>query len=226
MDYLINMVSKGCKNANYTDFFIKKGYSKETISKYRLGYLPGGLCDYARDIDEKKEVLACYKYIIPEINQEDEIVYCISRYDENEMRAKLSFDIDKHFYIAASDRGIWNKKAFYQENPIFICETWTDALSVIDCGFEAISLNRIVNIVEVWKVLKILRCKKKFVLFGDNDYYGKQANDNLSRMLKSESHLFTIVEDFPKDIKDANEWFLYDRESFEDMLRRKSNELL
>lgn len=226
MEYLSNIVSEGFNNVKYTDFFIKKGYSRETIERYKLGYLPGGLCDYASDIGEEQEILACYKYIIPEINQENEIVYSISRCDENEMRKKLSFDIDKHFYIGSSDRKIWNKKALFQKKPVFICETWTDALSVIECGFEAVALNRIVNIVEIWKLVKTLKNKNKFILLGDNDNYGKQANDNLSRMLKSESHLFTVVEDFPENIKDANEWLLYDRESFEDTLRRKYDELL
>lgn len=226
MDCLSSVVSEGCNNINHTDFFVNKGYSRETIEKYKLGYMPEGLCHYVNNIDEESEVLACYKYIIPEINQENEILYFISRCDKNEMQEKLSFDIDKHFYVGASDRSIWNAKALYQEKPIFICETWTDALSVIDCGFEAVSLNRIVNIVEMWKIVKKLEKQRKFILFGDNDYYGIQANDNLSRMLKTESQLFTVVDNFPENTKDANEWFIYDKENFEDMLRRKNNELL
>lgn len=225
MNYLEKIVLEGIKNVGFTDFFNGKGYSDATIKKYMLGYLPKGLCEYANYIDEEQMVLACYKYLIPEISQDNEIIYTISRVDNNTANISLSFEVDKHYFIGASDRVIWNRRALFQEYPVFICETWTDALSVIDCGFEAVALNRIVNIVDLWKVIKNVN-NNKYVLFGDNDYFGKKANYNMARMLKSMSLKFTCVEHFPDGIKDANEWMLYDRVNFEETLRRKYNELL
>lgn len=226
MNYLTDIVLDGCKMNRCTNFFLNKGYSLETIEKYKLGYYPKGVSAYAHIIDEDKKVLKCYKYIIPEINQENEIQYLILRSDREEVLKQLNFNIDKHFYVGASDRNLWNKKALFKDNPVFICETWTDALSVIDCGFEAVSLNRIINIVELWKIVRNFKKQRKFLLFGDNDYYGKQANDNLIRMLSAEKRLWTVVDNFPSNIKDANEWFLFDKNDFKNTLRRKYNELL
>lgn len=225
MSYLNEIVLEGIKSVKFTDFFIRKGYSYETIKKYKLGYLPKGLSEYKKYINEEQVVISSYKMLIPEIDIDNEIAYIISRMDTENIDMPLSFDIDKHFFVGASDRVIWNRKALYQETPVFICETWTDALSVIDCGFEAVALNRIVNIVDLWKVIKLIN-NNKFVLFGDNDYFGKKANENIARMLKSESKEFTSVDYFPDGIKDANEWMLYDRVNFEETLRRKYNELL
>ena len=224
MNYLQKMIIEGIEHIDQTDFFQRKGYGEETICKYKLGYLPMGLCDYADAIDEEKEVLACYKYIIPEITKENEIKYAISRKD-SASNSELKFDIDKHFFVGSNDRIIWNKKALYQKEPVFICETWTDALSVIDCGYEALALNRIVNIVDLWKEIRNAN-KDNFILFADNDFYGKKANDNLTRMLESESRRFVCVDRFPDGIKDANEWMLCDRGTFKETVRRKHDELL
>lgn len=224
MTYLQNLIYEGTDHIDQTDFFKRKGYGEETIRKYKLGYLPEGLCDYAKVIDEEKVVLTCYKYIIPEITKENEILYAISRKD-SVSNCGLSFDVDKHFFVGANDRVIWNKKALFQQEPVFICETWTDALSVIDCGYEALALNRIINIVDLWKAIRSAN-KDSYILFTDNDFYGKKANDNLARMLESESRKFVCIDNFPDGIKDANEWMLFDRDSFKDILRRKYNELL
>lgn len=226
MNKLNDIVLEGNSNVMKTDFFIKKGYSLATINKYRLGYLEEGLKSYEGLIDEDSLILYCYKYIIPDYDENNLIKYCICRCDQKSMNSILSFEIDKHYYVGASDRIIWNAKALESVKPIFICETWTDALSVIDCGYEAIALNRIVNISLLWKNIKSLKRNNRFILFCDNDYYGKKANENLKNMLRNEKQYFSVVEEFPEGIKDANEWFLFDKDSFRDMLRRKSHELL
>ena len=225
MNHLDQIVLEGIEQIGLTDFFKKKGFSDKTITKYKLGYMPDGLINYSKYIEEDKKILSCYRYIIPDINNKKEISYLIARIEKNVAEFQLPFEIDKHYFIGANDRLIWNKKALFQKKPVFICETWTDALSVIDCGYDAIALNRIVNIVDLWKTISNLKTSK-LVIFCDNDFFGKKSNLNIAKMLSSLSIKFTCVDYFPRGIKDANECMQYDRVNFEEILHEKYNELL
>lgn len=207
------------KNVCSTNYFKNKGYSNKSIVRYRLGYLKDGLLPYADEIDEDKSILACYKYVIPNYDYENKLTYLILRCDQVSMQEQLSFEIDKTFMLGSFNNNIWNAKHLKSEQCVFVCETWTDALSVIDCGYNAIALNKINNIVDLWKCIKLYNLiNNKYILFCDNDYYGKKANNNLSKMMKEQKCDYVVIEHFPEEIKDANEWYIYDKNGFVKML--------
>lgn len=226
MEYTDKIVNEAKMNINKTDFFKKRGYSLSLIKKYNLGYLYNGMASFSEEINEDPDILKCYKYIIPDYNKYGKVNYLIARCDSETMKKVLNFEIDKNYMVGNCKQSLWNCKALISDEPVFICETWTDALSVIDCGFKAIALNRIVNIVSLWKEIKQKKsAAKNYILFCDNDYYGKKSNDNLKRMLEGEGCKTAAVNGFPQGVKDANEWFIFDKESFCEKLRSKVYEL-
>lgn len=225
---LSEIVAISKQNIYKTEYFQRKGYTQKILDKHCLGYLENGLRNYQKYITEDCSILSCYKYVIPNYDRNGNITYIIFRSDKKAVKDTLAFDIDSTYTIGNYNGLIWNEKALFEENPmIFINETWTDALSIIECGYSAIALNRINNITDLWKKIKdsSFLQNKKYILFCDNDYYGKKANDNLKKMLVSLKVHFIEISTFPENIKDANEWFLYNRVDFEKTLRGAINEL-
>ena len=230
MDCIIlnEIVTVSKQNVNRTGYFREKGYTRKTIERYCLGYLENGLEDYQEYTGEDRSILSCYKYVIPNYDRNGKITYIIFRSDKETVKERLPFDVDSTYIIGENNGLIWNERALFEDKQIvFINETWTDALSVIDCGYSAIALNRINNIPDLWKKIKVnpLLKKKKYILFCDNDYYGKKANENLKKMLISLDVQYIEMDEFPNNIKDANEWFLYNRVDFEQKLRGVTNGL-
>ncbi|WP_270771138.1 toprim domain-containing protein [Intestinibacter bartlettii] len=219
MELIEKIVLDAEKNVCNTNYFKDKGYGNKTILRHRLGYLKDGLLPYADEIDEDRMILACYKYVIPNYDFENKLTYLIIRRDEVSMKEQLPFEIDKTFILGNFKNNIWNAKDLNNEQCVFVCETWTDAISIIDCGYNAIALNKINNIVDLWKCIKFYNLiHKKYILFCDNDYYGKKTNNNLSKMMESQKCEYIVLNSFPERIKDANEWYIYDKNSFMKML--------
>lgn len=216
---VLNSIIKKSNYIKQTDYFEKKGYSEEIIKKFNLGFLPNGLLEYSSAIKEDKAILACYKYVIPQYFKNGNIDYIIFRKDTLiEEKLKIPFKIKKNFILGNKNK-LWNYQYLYslEENfYIFITENWTDALSVEEIGYRAISLNGVDNIKEFWKIIKELNISKngKFILICDNDFYGKRTNIFLKNILESLNIKALIYDKFPANIKDCNEWLQEDKKIF------------
>lgn len=215
---LHQIVEEGLQHIDETNFFRNRGLSEKFIKKYMLGYLPDGLLKYKNFIDEVPDVLSCYKYLIPDVDSAGEINYLLFRIDTNTMSNILPFEIDSTYRLGDFQGKIWNGKTLYPNDydVVFITESWTDALSIIQCGAPAIALHRITHILDLWKRLQVISKKtRKYILACDGDYYGKKANHNLVKMFSSLGINFEMFVDFPNSIKDCNEWFMFDKSAFE-----------
>lgn len=214
---LTQIVNDGIANITGTQFFIRRGLSQKVIRDNSLGYLPEGLLPYRQYIEESPEVLLCYRYVIPDFDEHGGINYLLFRVDSETMSAVLPFEIDSSYGLGDCIRRVWNSKCLYKDgmNVVFITESWTDALSIIQCGGMAVALYRITNVLDLWKILSNRPLTSiRFVLACDGDYYGRKANKNLGDMLRSLGHYFDTLESFPPGIKDCNEWLTYDKEAF------------
>lgn len=215
---LYQIVEEGLQHIDETDFFHRRGISDNIAKKYMLGYLPDGLSQYNNFIDEAPSILSCYKYVIPDIDSDGKINYLLFRIDSNTMFNVLPFEIDSTFSVGDFQGKIWNGKTLYKNNNdvVFITESWTDALSIIQCGAPAVALHRITHILDLWKQLQVVSYRtRKYILSCDSDYYGKKTNHNLMKMLLSLDLKCEIFVDFPKGIKDCNEWIIFDKSEFE-----------
>ena len=195
------------KNIGFTDFFQKKGFKADTIARYQCGFLPDGLAPFSKEIGDNENLLACYKYVIPNFDINDNLNYLLIKGDKNVANENVPFDIDQTYFLGDFYGKLWNEKVLFENHPvIFIAENWSDALSLINCGCEAISLNRIVNVAELWKIL--LKHEKSrnhfFVAACDNDYYGQKSNSNLNRIFSSMNCKIIELSEFPDGVKDCN----------------------
>lgn len=129
--------------------------------------------------------------------------------------------VSKHFYIARNTNTaaefryknpksahveIFNTAALYNENekPVFITEGIFDALSIIEAGAEAVSLNGTGNVPNLLQILKSKKTKNVIILAGDNDKPGLKATAELAAGLR-ELNIPFIVENVSGQHKDANE---------------------
>lgn len=208
MDHLF---LEGCKHIGETDFFTNRGYDTAVLEKYRIGYLQEGLKPFRKWLDEDERILSCYRYVIPNINKKGEITYIQFRSDKQAVKEQLPFDIDGTYMIGPSQGKIWNDKALFSEKKtVYVVETWTDAMSLIQWGYDALALNRINHIVDLWKRLRDNRDfqTNKYIIACDDDYYGKKANSNLASMFASMNVDYEIFDDYPENVKDINEGFV------------------
>lgn len=210
------------KKINNTIYFKNKGFSNKTIRKFNLGFLPNGLLKYKLEIQEDEEILKYYKYLIPQYSENGKIECLLLR--KSLEKTMLPFELNKTYELNYSKNKIWNCKYLFnlKNNPIvFITETWTDALSLEEIGYQAIAFNGIKNIFHFWKILKNIQDKDigYFISICDNDYYGNKANIDIQNILKNLNCKVKIFNKFPDNIKDCNEWLLYNKSNFKKSIK-------
>ncbi len=223
-DSLLRMILfDSVKNIGFTDFFQKKGFNADTVASYQCGFLPDGLAPFSKEIGDNEDLLSCYKYVIPNFDLNGNLVYLLIKSDKTVIHENVPFEIDPTYFLGDFYGKLWNEKVLFENHPvIFVVENWSDALSLIECDCDAISLNRVANVAELWKIL--LKYEKSrdhfFVAACDNDYYGQKSNSNLNRIFSSMNCKILELSEFPIGVKDCNEWLCYDRFSFEEALIR------
>lgn len=129
--------------------------------------------------------------------------------------------VSNHFYIARNTNTaaefryknpkrapveIFNTVALYNENekPVFITEGIFDALSIIEAGAEAVSLNGTGNVPKLLQILKAKKTKNVLILSLDNDEPGQKAAAELAAGLRDINVSF-ITKNVSGQHKDANE---------------------
>lgn len=188
--------------SNAERYIRERGISQETAEKYQLGRNvirpdKGGPFDLA-------EVL-----VIPT----SPTTY-ISRFlDPN-------CDSSSRYRNSAGEQHFFNEAALTEaKGPIFITEGAIDALSIIECGGEAVSLNSTANVNRLLKLLESNRPVQKLIIAMDSDDAGKRAEKELTAGLSKLDSPYSIVSDW-NDCKDANELLVRDRPAFEKLISK------
>lgn len=174
-DYL-----KACiKDADKTDYFQKRGLTKETVKKYCLGY------------DAKRNAI-----VLP---YSSELRYYQTR----------SISDKKFYKPTNEEAGaepLFNRKALWgtSKEPVFIVESPLCALSIMQCGGVSVSLCGVGGANKLVKEVKTKKPNAPLVLCLDNDEPGQKASASLEKELQA-AKIPYIVFNVARSKKDPNE---------------------
>ncbi len=114
---------------------------------------------------------------------------------------------------------VFNVNVLYESGvkEIFVTEGVFDALSLIEIGADALSLNSTSNVGILLEHLRQKKTEATLIVSLDNDGPGKSAKENLIRGLKELGISFTVA-DIYGEYKDANEYLQNDRDGFSKMV--------
>ena len=174
-DYL-----KACiRDADKTDYFQKRGLTKETVKKYCLGY------------DEKRNAI-----VLP---YSSELRYYQTR----------SISDKKFYKPTNEEAGaepLFNRKALWgtSKEPVFIVESPLCALSIMQCGGVSVSLCGVGGANKLVKEVKAKKPNAPLVLCLDNDEPGQKASESLEKELQTAKVPY-IVFNVAGSKKDPNE---------------------
>ena len=174
-DYL-----KACiKDADKTDYFQKRGLTKETVKKYCLGY------------DAKRNAI-----VLP---YSSELRYYQTR----------SISDKKFYKPTNEEAGAeppFNRKALWgtSKEPVFIVESPLCALSIMQCGGVSVSLCGVGGANKLVKEVKAKKPNAPLVLCLDNDEPGQKASASLEKELQA-AKIPYIVFNVAGSKKDPNE---------------------
>lgn len=183
-----------CKeNAYKTDYFQKRGINEETVYRCNLGF------------DEK----------------ENAIVIPYSKAMDYYQRRCIT---EKRFYkpktSEAGEEPLYNMQALRLKTrkPVFVVESPLCAISIIQCGGQAVALGG----TGAEKLLTIVKAKKPLgtiVLALDNDDAGRDASAKIRKRL-IELDIKTITCNIADNCKDPNELLMQDAEKLQKNIER------
>ena len=171
-----------------------RGISIETAEKYGIGFDPKA--------DPARSNHACPRLIIPT----SETHYIGRRTDGSSEYAKLN--------NKGATPGIFNERALYESETVFVTEGAFDALSILEAGAAAIAINSTSNAELLVKHLASRRTEATLVLCLDNDEAGKKSTEAIKAGLQR-LNISHITADICGGHKDPNEAFKADRGAFE-----------
>ncbi len=171
------------------DYMIKRGIRKDTIIKYKLGY------------DLKDSAI-----VIPYIDSGKN--YSIKRYIK---------DKNKRYKKQSGAEPIYNGGILLNRNvdvtEIFITEGQIDALTLLQAGYNAVSLGGVGH-QKLLNQLKDLKDCPYIILALDNDDVGLKTTHQIARGLNDLGLTDFISMQLPKGIKDPNELYCSSTEDF------------
>lgn len=174
-DYL-----KACiRDADKTDYFQKRGLTKETVKKYCLGY------------DAKRNAI-----VLPYSSE--------LRYYQTRSIADKKFY--KPTNEEAGAEPLFNRKALWgtSKEPVFIVESPLCALSIMQCGGVSVSLCGVGGANKLVKEVKAKKPNAPLVLCLDNDEPGQKATETLGKELQT-AKIPYVVFNVAGEKKDPNE---------------------
>lgn len=189
-EYIKNCIA----DIHKTDYFVKRGLTKETIQKFCLGY------------DTKKQCV-----VIPYSSEHK--YYQTRSIDSKEFR-KPPTEI-------AGAEPLWNVKALSATGAVFIVESPICAMSVMQCGGVAIATCGTSGINKVVSEIKAKKSKCTFILSLDNDEPGQKAQQELANHL-FELNIKYIACNIAGEYKDPNELLLLDAQMLSNNLKKAS----
>lgn len=108
-----------------------------------------------------------------------------------------------------SDKGLYNSR----NKPVFVVEGIFDALSIIEAGGEAVSLNSTSNARKLIEILKEKRTENTIILCLDNDDPGRATTAEMKAEF-DRMNISYVVEDICNGAKDPNEALTKNRNAF------------
>lgn len=186
------------KNVNQTRYFEKRGITEETVNRFNLGFDPHHRMDNNRYMQAVIIPTSDHSHVArntyPEAKNEDKV-----RKTRNTKSEFLN--------IAALDN----------TEPVFIVEGEFDALSILQLGFEAISLGGVNNIEKLCDIIKTKDSIPYLILALDNDEAGKDTTEKLKILLKK-LKVQHSAENICPGFKDANEALVKNRDQLKTKL--------
>lgn len=179
---IAKVIEIAASHIHSTDYFQSRGLSQETISKYKLGYVP-----------------QLHEVIIP-IGPH----YFIKRSTSSKQYTNLPnmpipiFNAD---YLSTAG----------ENDIVYITESALDAMSIEDIGGMAIGLNGVSQSTKLIQLIQDNRPKCSFILSLDNDEAGRKATEELSIAFRA-SRLPYMAINTAGPYKDPNEALIANRD--------------
>lgn len=187
------------KAVEQTDYWKKRGLSKETVDRFKLGY-----------IAEWRHPKA------PKAPTSPRLIIPTSPYSYLARDTRETIPEEQRAYNKSKVGSIqfFNKKALQTATkPIFIVEGELDALSIIEVGGEAVALGTTTKSKALVELLKAQAPAQALIIALDNDEAGQRASRELAEGLQ-ELNIPCYSFNPCGEYKDANEALQRDRETF------------
>ena len=181
-----------------------RGISFETASAYGLGYAPDWRSPTA--LRSGKNPPSSPRLIIPT---------CQHHYIARDTRIELTKNQAKFSKMNEGTPEIFNQSVLYDrtKDKVFVVEGAIDALSLIECGADAIALNSTSNAERLIERLQERPTRSILLLALDNDDGGRRALKTLTAGLQRLNISYVTV-DICGRYKDPNEALTSDKSSF------------
>ena len=181
-----------------------RGISFETASAYGLGYAPEWRSPTA--LRSGKNPPSSPRLIVPT---------CQHHYIARDTRIELTPNQAKFSKMNEGTPEIFNQSVLYDrtKDKVFVVEGAIDALSLIECGADAIALNSTSNAERLIERLQERPTRSILLLALDNDDGGRRALKTLTAGLQRLNISYVIV-DVCGRYKDPNEALTSDKSSF------------
>ena len=186
------------KAIEQTDYWKRRGLSKETVDRFMLGY-----------VAEWRHPKA------PKAPTSPRLIIPTSPYSylARDTRETIPEEQKPYSKSKVGSIHIFNAKALQTATkPIFIVEGELDALSIIEVGGEAVALGSTTKVKSLLELLKTKKPEQPLIIALDNDEAGEKAYRELSEGLKGLDIPFYRLNP-AGEYKDANEALQCNREA-------------
>lgn len=187
------------KAVEQTDYWKKRGLSKETVDRFKLGYV----AEWRHPKAPKAPTSP--RLIIPTGK---------GSYLARDTREEVPAEQKPYSKSKVGSIQLFNKRALQTATkPIFIVEGELDALSIIEVGGEAVALGTTTKSKALVELLKAQAPAQALIIALDNDEAGQRASRELTEGLQ-ELNIPCYSFNPCGEYKDANEALQRDREAF------------
>ena len=187
------------KAVDQTDYWKKRGLSKETVDRFKLGYV----AEWRHPKAPKAPTSP--RLIIPTGK---------GSYLARDTRDEIPAEQKPYSKSKVGSIQLFNKRALQTATkPIFIVEGELDALSIIEVGGEAVALGTTTKSKALVELLKAQAPAQALIIALDNDEAGQRASRELTEGLQ-ELNIPCYSFNPCGEYKDANEALQRDREAF------------
>ena len=193
------------ENIDKCNYLETKNISKEIQERFNIGYCSEWISPTTSE-DMKKYISASPRIIIPSTSASYAAIYV----GTNKNVAPVQ---------RVGESFLFNRESLNDgDSPIFVLENELDALSVIECGYDAIAIGGFYNIKSFFEILECDGCKRLLILCIDDtkEDAEKLIYDIQSKLaeLKQDSIVFNIAKKFSS----ANDFLCFNKSDFEKSL--------
>lgn len=195
LDKIKSYIKACIKDVGNTDYFTKRGFTTETIKRFKLGY----------DIKRQSVVIPYNK--------------ALTYYQNRSVVDKVFF---KPKTKDAGQEPLFNECALSQQPPIFVVESPMCAISIAQCGGASVSICGSGSWLKIIRYTKGNKKMSHLILCLDNDNAGRIATEKLAEELKELKYSFEIV-NISDECKDPNELMMIDMYRLKENIKKVMN---